>query len=176
MTKTASHNTIITPKQAGTLDGLFYERTRRSADEIAYIQYNKQNRSWENTTWNEMAVLVGQWQKAISKEELEAGDRVAILMKNSKEWIAVDQAALGLGLVIVPLYLEDRPDNIAYILEDSAVKLLVVQDTSQWGRLRDKCVDNKMLQRVILIDARADELVDDSKRVTTIFDWLLGRV
>jgi len=172
MTKTASHNTIITPKQAGTLDGLFYERTRRSADEIAYIQYNKENCSWENTTWNEMAVLVGQWQKAISQEELEAGDRVAILMKNSKEWVAVDQAALGLGLVIVPLYLEDRPDNIAYILEDSAIKLLVVQDTSQWGRLRDKCVDNKMLQRVILIDAQADELEDDSKLVTTMFDWL----
>ncbi|RKZ91152.1 MAG: long-chain fatty acid--CoA ligase [Gammaproteobacteria bacterium] len=175
MTKTASHNTIITLKQAGTLDGLFYERTRRSADEIAYIQYNKQNRSWENTTWNEMAVLVGQWQKAISQEELEAGDRVAILMKNSKEWVAVDQAALGLGLVIVPLYLEDRPDNIAYILEDSAIKLLVVQDTSQWGRLRGKCVDNKMLQRVILIDARADELEDDSKLVTTMFDWLPGQ-
>ncbi|MEN8226496.1 MAG: AMP-binding protein, partial [Bacteroidota bacterium] len=111
---------MITIKQAGTLDGLFYERTMRSADKTAYIQYNKQTKTWDKTTWNEMAILVGRWQQAISGENFEQGDRIAILMKNSKEWVAVDQAALGLGLVVVPLYLEDRPDNIAYILRDSA--------------------------------------------------------
>ena len=123
MATTTSHNGIITPKQAGTLDGLFYERTMYSADDTAYVQYNKKNHLWEESSWNDMAILVSKWQKSISQENLEAGDRIAILMKNCKEWVAVDQAALGLGLVVVPLYLEDRPDNIAYILDDSAVKL-----------------------------------------------------
>lgn len=173
----ANNNNIITMQQAGTLDGLFYERTIRSADDIAYIQYNKLKKNqpdtaWEETTWNEMAVLVGKWQKAIAGENLENGDRVAILMKNSKEWVAVDQAALGLGLVTVPLYLEDRPDNIAYILEDAAVKLLMVQDISQWRHLRDNCTDNTFLKRVILIDTTADKLQDESGIVTTVEQWL----
>ncbi|WP_198264990.1 AMP-dependent synthetase/ligase [sulfur-oxidizing endosymbiont of Gigantopelta aegis] len=172
----SSQDKIISLQQAVTLDGLFYERTVRSADDIAYIQYNKQKKhtpdeAWEETTWNEMAVLVGRWQKAIDAEELESGDRVAILMKNSKEWIAVDQAALGLGLVIVPLYLEDRPDNIAYILEDSAIKLLVVQDSSQWGRLRDNCADNTFLKRVVLVDA-TEQLENELDIVTTMQQWL----
>ncbi len=119
---TANSKAMITIEEAETLDGLFYERTSRSADEVAYIQYHKATKSWEETTWNEMAML---------GEDLESGDRVGILMKNSKEWVAVDQAALGLGMVVVPLYLEDRPDNIAYILEDAAIKLLVVQDGYQ---------------------------------------------
>ena len=163
---------MITEKQAGTLDGLFYERTMHSADDTAYIQYNNQLKQWQDTSWNEMAVLVGRWQKAIAALKLNSGDRIAILMKNSKEWIAVDQAALGLGLVVVPLYLEDRPDNITYILEDSAIKLLVVQDISQWGRLRENCIDNKVLQCVVLIDAHADQLDDETDRVVTMDDWL----
>jgi len=163
---------IITQKQAGTLDGLFYERTMRSADDTAYMQYNKPHKQWQDTSWNDMAVLVGRWQKAIAALNLNSGDRIAILMKNCKEWIAVDQATLGLGLVVVPLYLEDRPDNIAYILEDSAIKLLVVQDLSQWGRLRENCKDNEVLQCVVLIDAHADQLEAEAERIVTMDDWL----
>lgn len=177
MTTATIQKNTITLEQAGTLDGLFYERTMRSPDEVAYIQYNKQtkqtpDKAWEETSWNEMAILVGKWQKAISGENLENGDRIAILMKNSKEWIAVDQAALGLGLIIVPLYLEDRPDNIAYIMEDAAVKLLVVQDISQWGRLRENCADNEVLKRVILVDTSSDKLENESEIVSSLEQWL----
>lgn len=171
-----SHNSLITIEQAGTLDGLFYERTMRSSDDVAYIQYNKATKSWDKTSWDRMASAIGKWQKAISAEKLESGDRIAILMKNSREWVTADQAALGLGLVVVPLYLEDRPDNIAYILEDSAVKLLFVQDISQWNRLRDNCIDNTILKRVILIDAASEKLENEfdneNDRVTTIDQWL----
>jgi len=172
MVNSDSREELITIEQAGTLDGLFYERTMLSPDDVAYNQYNKQTKTWEQTTWNEMAVLVGQWQKAISEENFDTGDRIAILLKNSKEWVAVDQAALGLGLVVVPLYLEDRPDNIAYILEDSAIKLLVVQDLSQWGRLRKNCSDNRILQRVILMDVAKDQLENEPDIVTTAREWL----
>ena len=165
-------NELITIEQAGTLDGLFYERTIRSADDVAYIQYNKNTKSWEETTWNEMAALVGKWQKAMSAEHFDKGDRVGILMKNSKEWIAVDQAALGLGLVVVPLYLEDRPDNIDYILQDSAVKLLIVQDMTQWNRLRKNCTDNAVLKRVVLVDTTYDTLENETDIVTTVDQWL----
>jgi long-chain acyl-CoA synthetase len=164
---------LIRIEEAGTLDGLFYERTRRSADETAYIQYNKKTKAWEESSWNEMAILVGKWQKAIVAENLEPGERVAILMKNSREWVAADQASLGLGLVVVPLYLDDRADNITYILNDSAVKLLVVQDLSQWKQLRETYKDNTVLQRVILLDTLPDKLADDEDEiVTTATQWL----
>ncbi len=168
----SNHKDMITIEEAGTLDGLFYERTSRSADLVAYIQYDKSTKTWNESTWNEMAVLVGKWQKAILNEALDSGDRIAILMKNCKEWATVDQAALGLGMIVVPLYLEDRPDNIAYILEDAAVKLLVVQDISQWRRLRDNCTDNKILKRVVLVDTSEDKVQDESEIVTTAHKWL----
>ena len=35
-----------------------------------------------------------------------------------------DQAALSLGLVTVPLYTDDRPDNVAYIVDDASIRLI----------------------------------------------------
>lgn len=44
---------------------------------------------------------------------------MAILLCNGPDWAAFDLAALSLGLVVVPLYVDDRPDNAAYILNDA---------------------------------------------------------
>jgi long-chain acyl-CoA synthetase len=60
---------------------------------------------------------------------------VAILLANSIEWVCFDQAALGLGLVVVPLYTWDSPENIAYILKDSGSRLLLTGKTAQWSQL-----------------------------------------
>ena len=73
---------------------------------------------------------VARWQAALERDGLKAGDRVAVMLRNSPEWVIFDQAALGLGLVVVPLYTQDRPDNVAYILNDAGCKVLLFEDTS----------------------------------------------
>ena len=44
------------------------------------------------------------------------------MLRNSPEWVTFDQAALGLGLVVVPLYTQDRADNVAYISATPAAR------------------------------------------------------
>ena len=66
-----------------------------------------------------MAAEVERWQIAISDLNLDKGDRVAIHIPNGVHWVACDQACLRLGLVVVPLYVDDRPDNASYVLEHS---------------------------------------------------------
>ena len=77
---------------------------------------------------------------------------MAVHLRNSKEWVYFDQAALACGLVIVPLYTDDRPDNIAYILSDSAVKLLLVNDAGVWKRLAPALAGQEDLQRVLILN------------------------
>ncbi|MFK5986977.1 MAG: long-chain fatty acid--CoA ligase [Pseudomonadota bacterium] len=170
-------STLILPKQADTLDGLFYERVHKTPDKVAYVQFNKEQQQWENVTWNDVSHLVMMWQAAMKKEALNSGDRVAVLLKNSKEWIIFDQAAMGLGLVLVPLYLDDRPDNIAYILDDANVKLLIVQEQRQWNRLKQSFDDNgntiESLQRIVLLDVNKANIELDDERLITLSDWLL---
>ncbi|HEX7454991.1 MAG TPA: long-chain fatty acid--CoA ligase [Gallionella sp.] len=125
---------VISPEQAGTLHGLFLERVRRTPDKIAY-RYFQQN-AWRDLTWRQMHVEVARWQSALAGLGLQRGDRVAIMLRNCPIWIAFDQAAMSLGLVTVPLYTVDRPDNTAYIVNDADVKVLLFESAEQWQGLR----------------------------------------
>ena len=167
---------LITVEAAGTLDGLFAERVHRSPDTLAYRNFDKTDKCWRDFSWRDVAGCVARWRAALAEEGLESGDRVAIRLRNSLTWVCFDQAALGEGLVTVPLYTEDRPDNIAYILDDAAVSLLLVQTLSQWKKLETALADNTELQRVLILDStNADErelALAADERLRFVDDWL----
>ncbi|MES9870036.1 MAG: AMP-dependent synthetase/ligase [Sedimenticola sp.] len=168
---------LISVDSAKTLDGLFVQRVRRSADQEAYRYFDNDKNDWASHTWGEMGEQVARWQDALEGEGLNTGDRVAVLLRNSPEWVMFDQAALGMGLVVVPLYVEDRPDNIAYILEDSATRLLLIQDAGRWKKLAPSLDAEGILKRVVVLEAgngdNAGSLGDS--RAMMAEDWLPGR-
>jgi long-chain acyl-CoA synthetase len=155
---------------AGTLAGLFRERVRRTPEATAYRHYDETTGRWQDSSWADMAAAVAQWQAAFTGENLLPGDRVAILMRNSREWVIFDQAALGCGLVVVPLYLDDRPENTAYILNNADVKLLYLCGAEQWERLLT--VHDRLAALVRIVTQKPVEVPDGETRVKTLADWL----
>jgi len=155
---------------AGTLAGLFRERVRRTPEATAYRHYDETTGRWQDSSWADMAAAVAQWQAAFIGENLLPGDRVAILMRNSREWVIFDQAALGCGLVVVPLYLDDRPENTAYILNNAGVKLLYLCGAEQWERLLT--VHDRLAALVRIVTQKPVEVPDGETRVKTLADWL----
>ncbi len=116
-----------------TLSDVFLARVRASGDRPAYRQYR--DGVWVDYSWNQTAAEVSRWQQAMARDGMRPGDRVALCMRNRVEWVFFDQAALGLGLVTVPLYFNDRPENMAWCMEDAGVRLLVLEDDSLWPEL-----------------------------------------
>jgi long-chain acyl-CoA synthetase len=96
-----------------------------------------------------MQQLAGRWQKALKNEGYEPGDRVAVLLNNSPNWVAFDQAAMGLGLVVVPLFVNDNPENIIHILQDSGAKFLLLKEAQTWQKLAAKKDQMPDLTRVV---------------------------
>jgi len=160
---------VITPDEAKTLAGLFRERVSRSPEAIAYRFFDALNGVWTDYSWRSMAREVGRWQVALAQEALEPGDRVAVMARNSRFWVMFDQAALGLGLVIVPLYTEDRADNVAYILQDAGVKLLIIGGPPQWERLEKRLKKLRSLKRIITISKVSE---NSDKRLRDLASWL----
>jgi long-chain acyl-CoA synthetase len=146
------------------LSDLFVERVRETPDAPAYRQFD--GSTWKDLTWGETARAVARWQAAFRKEGLKAGDRVALCLHNRVEWVLFDQAALGLGLVTVPLYFDDRPDNMAWCLNDAGVRLLLLEDGKLWDALRDQV---KTIERVVCLDAAG---TGGDKKVTGLETWL----
>ncbi len=159
---------LIHPQTAFTLDGLFRERVRRSPEAPAYLRHD--GSAWVTVTWAETAVEVERWRAALAAEGLTRGARVALMLRNRLEWVLLDQAALAQGLVVVPLYLEDRPENAAYILEDAGAELLLVEDAEQWLAIGESLGPGGYLKRVVTLERPASDPGDP--RLLPLAAWL----
>ena len=153
----------IIPKENWTLTDVFLERVRVSPQGKAYRWYD--GKDWVDMTWSEAATEVGRWQAALAKENLKPGERVGLCSRNRVEWMCFDQAALGLGLVVVPLFYNDRPDNMAYCLNDAGAKLLLLEDGKLWEALRGQA---QTIERVVCLN---DAPNTDAKAVS-VKKWL----
>lgn len=164
---------LIAIDRAKTLDGLFVRRVARSPERVAYRYYDK-NAGWQQLTWREMGAWVARWRAALANEPLADGDRVAMLLRNCPDWIMFDQAAFSLGLITVPLYTDDRAENATYILQDAAVKVLLIQDAGRWRRLAEVLGNAPWPQRVVILESSpaAHELAEQDPRVVVAECWL----
>ena len=165
---------VISAKSANTLDGLFLTRVERTPNNEAYRAYNRFTKEWTSYTWQEMANQVALWRAAIAKEGLQAGDRVAVLLRNCPQWVMFDQAALNLGLVLVPLYTDDQAENINYIFDNAGVKLLLIQDAGRWKRLLSSVSADSSLARVVILEDsdQAKTFQTDDERIVLASNWL----
>jgi long-chain acyl-CoA synthetase len=164
---------IIPAKLAQTLSGLLIERVRRSPDATAYVQYDPASAGWAPQSWREAADAVGRWQRALRREGLDPGERVAVQMANRREWIYFDVAAVGLGLVTVPLYTNDRPENVRYILEETDARLLLVDTAERLRALSPIAETLRGLARILVLEPGGGNERGGAK-TTSVADWLQG--
>ena len=122
---------LIHPDVAIHLPGLFQERVKRSASKIAYRYFDKTSYQWQHYTWQNVQSRVAAIQQALTNINLQAGQSVGIMSGNCPEWMMFEQAALGLGLIVVPLYPNDRADNVSYIVNDAAIQVILVAGSDQ---------------------------------------------
>ena len=173
---------VIDWDAAGTIPGLFRLRVARSAERVAYQQYDADRRAWTGVTWRQMSESVRRWQGALAAEDLAAGDRVAVLLGNAVEWVSFDLAALSLSLVVTPLYATDTAASHVRILADSGARLLLVDDAARWAALTSAAADSGdaaspglSVRRVVCLRGMADRAADgtpDDARLCAVADWL----
>ncbi len=160
----------ISPEACSSLPDLFLARVARTPTHTAYRYFNKTSEQWQTISWREMARIVATWRNALLKENLQPGDRVAVMLPNCPEWIAFDQSALSLGLIVVPLFANDRPENIAYILDNTEAKVLICPGENYWQQLSARLSKLVSLQRIVTIDFC--QRAKDDPRIACISDWL----
>ena len=149
--------------EQSNLYDLFVQRVQATPEAPAYRQHD--GREWRDLTWGQTAEAVARWQAALAREGLKPGDRVAVCLRNRVEWVHFDQAALGLGLVTVPLYFGDRPDNMAFCLNDAGVRLLFLDSGALWRELRPQV--QTVTRVVCLTEAESNDPV-----VVGLEEWL----
>ena len=117
--------------------------------------------AWRLFTAQDIAGMAARWQQAFRNHGFEKGDRIALCLKNGTTWVAIDMAALGMGLVTVPLYVNDNAANIAWCVSNSEARLLVLENARILDALRRADVH---LPPIVCIQA--------DSQVTTLENWL----
>ena len=157
---------VIPCAEAGTLPGLLLKRVSETPDAPAYSMRPEAATKWQTVTWRETEALIGRWRRALAGEELLPGDRVAVLLPNCVEWVCFEQAALSLGLVVVPLYNWDSPGNIAYILRDSGTRLLLLESAERVRELEPELEPEGARPRILYLGPRSEGME------TPVAEWL----
>lgn len=101
-----------------------YNNEQKRGDQV----YLRQpiNGQWHEYTWQQMMDISRRLANFLIKQGLNPGDRVAILSKNCAEWIMADFAIMLAGMVSVPLYATQHPDDIRLILQHSDCQMIFV--------------------------------------------------
>lgn len=160
---------IVDPSTVLTLAGLFTRRAELTPSERAYIYWPPGGSGWHTTTWQKIYAEMLRWRAALHGEDLKLGDRVAILLPNGPEWVCMEQAALALGLVPVPLYNWDSNDNIGHIIADCGARVLVLESTTRVYELAPRIASVPDLRRIIAVSGRPD---NSDQRLVSLSDWL----
>ena len=161
--------------RASTLPEIFDARVALTPDLVAYRQYEALSQSWIDWTWRAVAAEVARWRRAFAGEQFPAGSRIATLMASGVTYACADQAALSLGLAIVPLHRTDNPGNVGFILRDSEISALVIDNPDDWAELAPEVAALASLKRIVIVadlEEATTPLAQKDPRVTRADPWL----
>ncbi|HWN57447.1 MAG TPA: long-chain fatty acid--CoA ligase [Methylomirabilota bacterium] len=109
-------------RAASTLPQSFETQARKYGARV--FLKDKRDKVWTDHSWTEISDAVGKLRAGLASLGVKPGDRVAILSDNCPEWIVVDQAVLGLGAVVVPLYTTSGLEETAHVINDSGARVI----------------------------------------------------
>jgi long-chain acyl-CoA synthetase len=120
---------------------------------------------WRDYGAGAVAQIAARWQAAFRREGLQPGDRVGICLRNGVHWVAIDMAALGMRLVVVPLYVDDNAANMAWCARDAGCRLIVLENQRVRGALAEAAGPDCTL---VVLNGEAAQDVNLAR------DWLPG--
>jgi len=98
---------------------------------------------------------------------VKPGDRVGLFATNRPEWHTADFAITGAGGITVPVYFNESPDRMTYILDHAGAKVVVVCGAPQLQKLLACRPRLPELEHIIVADA-GDDVPTECLRYETL--------
>jgi long-chain acyl-CoA synthetase len=132
-----------------TLARMFWDRVEKSGDRGA--QQFKEQGAWKTVTWRQVGDVVRELALGLIALGRQKGEAVALLSSSRAEWAQADMAIFSAGCVTVPIYPSYPPHLIAYVVNDSQAKTLIVEDPAQLAKALEARPEMKGLEQIVVI-------------------------
>jgi long-chain acyl-CoA synthetase len=130
-------------------------------------QMARRNGVWESITSAELLRRVAGLSMALVELGVKPGDRVALFAANRPEWHTADFAINGSGGVTVPIYFNESPDRMTFILKHCGARVIIVAGAEQLKRLLCCRAQLPELEHVIVADI-GDDVPTECLRYETL--------
>ncbi|MEE9910493.1 MAG: AMP-dependent synthetase/ligase [Deltaproteobacteria bacterium] len=149
MTKEADINSVY--DNPNNLVDLFEQSVAKWPENRLFGTKNPASGQYEWVTYQQVADRVNNLRGALKKSGLSKGDKVGVILNNCTEWYICEQAVHGLGGVFVPMYLQELPKVMQYIVTDAEVKFLFVRDSNTYEKVKDFKKDIPTLKEIFVV-------------------------
>ncbi|RKN40651.1 AMP-dependent synthetase/ligase [Micromonospora endolithica] len=109
---------------------------------------------WAEVTWEsswDTTLTVAHGLLALG---IEAGDRVAVLAENRREWLWTDVATVAVRATTVGLYPTNPAEEVGYLLAHSGARVLIAEDQEQVDKALAVLDDCPHLEKVVYLEPR----------------------
>ena len=138
---------------------MLHRRAREHPGQVA-IERRSPVGDWRPVTIDEFLAEVDTMARGLIGLGLEAGEHLAILAPTSYEWALLDIAALSCGAITVPIYETDSASQIAHILADADVKIVITATSQQADLVESVRTDG--VRMVLALDRGAERLLSQT--------------
>ena len=150
---TKSRETL--PQQNTTVAQMFIDRAAKSPDREAFRKPTAEG-GWKSYTWKESfdeAALIAAGLLALG---IKTEERVGIASNTRLEWVLADLGIMLAGGATTTVYPSTGEEDVAYILSDADVVVLIAEDDTQVQKARNVRNDLPDLRKVVVIDGAGD--------------------
>ena len=132
-----------------TLARMFWGRVASDADRPA--QMIKEQGRWQTLDWSRVGETVRELALGLLALGRRPGEAVALLSRSRAEWVQADLAILSTGCLTVPIYPTYTPRQVAYIVNDSGARTLIVEDAAQLAKALEVRDQMRGLAEIVVI-------------------------
>lgn len=154
-----SHSPLLVEVDpSDNLNDLLASRVRSTPDRVL-VERHVDGR-WVPMTAREYDAAIVAAARGLVAKGVQPGDRVGIMSRTRYEWSLLDWATWAVGAVPVPLYETSSAEQVAWILTDADVSLLVVETPAHAEVVAEVRDQAPTLREVMVLDHGAvDDLV-----------------
>ncbi|MEC7809896.1 MAG: AMP-binding protein [Actinomycetota bacterium] len=151
-------------KELISLPAKLFEHAQIRSNNVA-IRHKKFG-IWREFTWGEYFDIVKSVSFGLYELGVREGDKVAIHSENRPEWVFADLGAQTLGSVSVGIYPTSPAAEVEYLLSHSEASVLIVEDEEQLDKALEAWDRLEKLQKIVVIDPRGVNTIDDPRIIT----------
>jgi long-chain acyl-CoA synthetase len=136
------------PSERRTIARLWRDAIAAGRSNPAYL-VEDEGGGWREVSWSDADELVRAYANGLLARGIAKGDTFAILAQNSLDWALVDFALAQIGAISIPVYANNSPKDVAYLLEHSEAVGIVCADAEQLAKVESVAETLPKLEHVL---------------------------